>query len=337
MGAEQREAMRERSTRRDLAHARTGSACVALWALALPVAAAGWARAEDRANEGAEDNASRTSVTAAPAKDRTIEYDKHLARRARPAAKKTPPPGPIASESVRLPGHTRKETGRVADPSALHGDSRIADANATEPADERVVHPIPPVNTLEPPPFVDTTQPPPEPAATAVALGNAKPAPQDDPAPPSPAAFATAPPAFVRHPSEENTPPEDALLASAGERTFSSQPSQSAATPLPKPTQPSKPEDQVALDPLDQIRVEIRGRLPAFQACAEAARRRTGLEMRRLQATWFIAADGTIKELKIHDAPDAQLATCLVRAGSRPFSNPPGMDLAIPTPIVFVR
>jgi hypothetical protein len=315
MGAEQREAMRERSSRRDLALARTGSACVALWALALPVAAAGWARAEDRANEGAT-----------------------LARRTRPATKITPPPGPVASESVRQPRHTRKETGRVADPSALHGDSRIADANATEPADEHVVRPIPPASTLEPPPFADATQPPPEPAATAVAPGNAKPAPQDDPAPPSPAATATPPPAFIRHPSDKNTPPEDALLASAGERTFSSQPSQSAAaTPLPKPTQPSKPENQVALDPLDQIRVEIRGRLPAFRACADAARRRTGLEMRRLQATWFIAADGTIKELKIHDVPDAQLATCLVHAGSRPFSNPPGMDLAIPTPIVFVR
>ena len=329
--------MQERSTRRDLALARTGSACVALWALTLPGAGAGWARAEDRANGGAEHNASRTSTSAAPAKHVPSEDDKPPARRTRPAAKKPPLPGTIASQSVRLPGHTRQETGRIADPSALHGDSKIADPNATEPADERVVRPIPPASTLEPPPFADALQPPPEPAATADAPENAKPAPQGDPALLSPAAIAAAPPAFIRHPSEENTPPENALLASAGERTFSSQPSQSAATPLPKPTQPSKPEDQVALDPLDQIRVEIRGRLPAFQACADAARRRTGLEIRRLQATWFIAADGTIKELKIHDAPDAQLAACLTRTGSRPFSNPPGMDLTIPTPIVFVR
>jgi hypothetical protein len=200
-----------------------------------------------------------------------------------------------------------------------------------------VVRPIPPESTLEPPPFADALQPPPEPAATAVAPKNTKPAPQDDPAPLSPAAIAATSPAFIRHPSEENRPPEDTLLASVGERTFSSQPSQSATAPLPEPALPSKPENRIALDPLDQIRVEIRGRLPAFQACADAARRRTGLELRRLQATWFIAADGTIRELKIHDAPDAQLAACLTRTGSRPFSDPPGMDLTIPTPIVFVR
>ena len=107
--------------------------------------------------------------------------------------------------------------------------------------------------------------------------------------------------------------------------------------PAPVVEQPSAPEDPVVRDILDLIRAEIKGRLPYFQACADSARRRGGLEVRRLQATWFINADGTIKEFRLDEAPDAQLAACLIRAGRRPFPIQPGMDLTIPTPIVFVR
>ena len=98
-------------------------------------------------------------------------------------------------------------------------------------------------------------------------------------------------------------------------------------------------EDQITLDTtvLDQIRLEIKTRLFYFQACADAAHRRGGLEIRRLQATWFVNADGTIKELKIDSVPDVQLAACLAHAGGRPLSIQPGMDLTIPTPIIFVR
>jgi hypothetical protein len=87
----------------------------------------------------------------------------------------------------------------------------------------------------------------------------------------------------------------------------------------------------------DQIRLEIKRRLPDFQSCARAARRRAGLDIRRVLLTWAIAADGTIKSLKVEDNIDAQLAACLSRAGSRPFAVQPGMDLTIPTPIVFVH
>jgi hypothetical protein len=266
------------------------------WALALPIAAADWAHAGDSGKVRAKDNASRTSVTMTPPKDRAKAIGKPLDRGTKPDPREPP---------------------------------------QTEPADERTVRPIPAADTLEPPPFTGAMQTPPEPSPSAVALGNSEPARKADPAPPAP--FATAPPASIRHASEESTPPEDILLASAGERTAPAQPPQSTTAPSPKPSPPSKPEDQAALDILDQIRGEIRGRLPYFQACADAARRRSGLDMRRLQATWFIAADGTIKDLKFDDVPDAQLATCLTRAGGRPFLVQPGMDLTIPTPIVFIR
>jgi hypothetical protein len=87
----------------------------------------------------------------------------------------------------------------------------------------------------------------------------------------------------------------------------------------------------------DKIRAEIKSRLPYFQACAAAARRRGSPEVRRVQATWFIAANGTIKELKLEDVPDPRLALCITRMGSQPFPVAPGGELTIPTPIVFVR
>lgn len=88
---------------------------------------------------------------------------------------------------------------------------------------------------------------------------------------------------------------------------------------------------------LDKIRWEIKQRLPYFKACAENARRRTGYEIRRVQATWAIANDGTVRELKVEGVADRQLATCITRVGSRPMAVEPGQPLTIPTPIVFVR
>jgi hypothetical protein len=107
--------------------------------------------------------------------------------------------------------------------------------------------------------------------------------------------------------------------------------------PAPEKGQPSTPEEPAVPDVLDLIRTEIKGRLPFFQACADGAHRRAGPEVHRLQATWFINADGTIKEFRLDEMPDARLAACLIRAGSRPFPMQPGVDLTIPTPIVFVR
>jgi hypothetical protein len=134
----------------------------------------------------------------------------------------------------------------------------------------------------------------------------------------------------------------------AGERPTTPSPAEAAAKPEPVAagapaagtvavtTDKSEPGvlDQAVLD---HIRLEIKGRLPYFQACADAARRRGSQEVRRVQATWTIAADGTIKEMKIDGVPDAQLVACITRMGSHPFEIKPGTELTIPTPIVFVR
>jgi hypothetical protein len=90
------------------------------------------------------------------------------------------------------------------------------------------------------------------------------------------------------------------------------------------------------VDVLTLIRLEIKQRLPSFQACAKWARRRGGGDVRRVQATWAIAADGAIKKIELDGVDDPQLAACLVRAGSRRFAVQPGVDLVVPTPIVFV-
>jgi hypothetical protein len=351
MGAVQREAMWERKPRRDAALAL--SRCAIFWALALTAGVA--------SGEG----------------------------RARPAAKNVAPSNRKTSESVRLPGLTRGDTGRVADPRTLHGDSRIEEASATEPAGEHVVRPIPPASgsaqfgdTTQPPPFMDTTRPLP-------ATNPASPFPATWPAPSTPrtgtpepahgtarpvpistdagtslgldeapralggperdagAGVGDARPTAIKEKawfaSERSQP--DPALAETSRRT--GQPKIRAGKSRPgKPEQPSedpppsKPEDH-AMAPgaatLDQIRLEIKSRLSYFQVCAAAARRRSNQDIRRLQATWFINADGTIRELKIEGVSDAQLAVCLSRAGSRPFPFPAGMALTIPTPIVFVR
>jgi hypothetical protein len=111
-----------------------------------------------------------------------------------------------------------------------------------------------------------------------------------------------------------------------------------ASPPQTQPAVPEQPEP-VVLDEavFDKIRLEIKSRLPYFQACADAARRRGSAEVRRVTATWTIAADGAIKEMKIDGVPDPQLATCITRMGSHPFAVQPGAELIIPTPIVFVR
>jgi hypothetical protein len=111
-----------------------------------------------------------------------------------------------------------------------------------------------------------------------------------------------------------------------------------APAPTAQPSLPVTPET-VALDEavLDQIRLEIKRRLPYFQACADAARRRGSAEVRRVAATWTIAADGAIKEMKVDGVPDPQLAACITRMGRQPFTVQPGTELTIPTPIVFVR
>lgn len=148
------------------------------------------------------------------------------------------------------------------------------------------------------------------------------------PDPPEEEPAAEGPPAPENQPSRlaGSTPPAASAV---------SEPSQPEPAPAAPPTSTAGPAQEIDL--LALIRSEIRQRLPYFQGCAIAARRRNGVEVQRLQATWAIASDGTIERLKLEGVADAQLATCIVRVGSRPFTVQPGVELVVPTPIVFVR
>jgi hypothetical protein len=156
----------------------------------------------------------------------------------------------------------------------------------------------------------------------------------------------TPPQASAGPPENPVLPPAEAPLPPAEEADQSpamrpralSRPATAASAIDSNPPPAAKPEPSV-LDQavFDQIRLEIKSRLPYFQACADAARRRGSPDIRRVQATWHVAADGVIKELRLEGIPDPRLATCITRMGSRPFEVKPGVELTIPTPIVFVR
>jgi len=370
MGTDRCEAVRGRSTRRDAALARPSSACIAFWALAFSVTFTGAAHAED----SSPDSTAKSGAMTTHVKTRTKGPRQHPARRPGPAAKEPAAQVYKVQDSVPLPEHTRRDTGRVAETRRLHGDSEIAAANATQPAHERAVSPVHPATALEPPPAADATQPPPfqdprdfseerpvlppsaeRPAPALAAPVDAGPAPSADSAPPSAASSAIEPPQPIDRLPEEPATPDNAPQTRAVEPSGALDSSRPASAPSASPAEivtsggTSEPrtgdpqtgtsEGQVTLDTtvLDRIRLEIKTRLFYFQACADAARRRGGLEIRRLQATWLVNADGSIKELKIDGVPDVQLAACLAHAGGRPFSIRPGTDLTIPTPIIFIR
>lgn len=126
-----------------------------------------------------------------------------------------------------------------------------------------------------------------------------------------------------------------------GTRDSEAGPATTSATAASASMAPSEPDTTgpgvLDVEALDRIRLEIKARLPYFQACADASRRRGGPEVRRLQAVWTIGPDGSIRDLKVENVDDAQLVGCITRMGGRPFAVKPGADLTIPTPIVFVR
>lgn len=151
-------------------------------------------------------------------------------------------------------------------------------------------------------------------------------------------------PALVLPRPRESVISEEALLSpAAAAPTVSEAPS--PATPIESADRsstapdvtPSADEPPAEVDVLSLVRAEIKQRLPYFEGCARSARRRTGVEVRRLQATWSIAPDGVIKSMKVDGIDDPELGACIVRVGFRPFTVHPGVDLVIPTPIVFVR
>lgn len=236
------------------------------------------------------------------------------------------PSSHLRAASSRLPRHVRNDTGKVAGTLGLHGDMRI-DEPPTSPAPEEIaVIPIP-ARRLE---------------EAGIRLlrrmhvrvwhglehlayagrGGAGSHAEE----PSAGSLASSPSKTSVLAAGAGSPPGDALTA----------PAHALA---PRPSGPERASGVMTLevDVLDRIRLEIKSRLPYFQACADAARRRGVPDVRRLQATWIIADNGSIKLLKVEGTTDAQLTTCITRMGSRPFPVSPGTELTIPTPIVFVR
>jgi hypothetical protein len=264
------------------------------------------------------------------------------------------PAGPAPDtrlEAVRLPEHVRSDTGKLAGTSGLHGDSRIDEAPLGPLPEERTVVPVPTqllekvgvrllrrvrirvmhglghlakvARSREVGPGVDAQM------AAANAIG--PPASLSRgllTAPPAPADTA---PALASAPTAATRPP-------IGPVALATAPPTEAPSTKPPPAAAAPPEViTVDADVLGRIRIEIKSRLPYFQACADAARRRGAPDVRRIRATWVIANDGSIKELRLEGALDARLATCVARMGKLPFPVSPGTELTIPTPIVFVR
>ncbi len=280
------------------------------------------------------------------------------AKKRRQRGKPRPNSQASPTDPAHLPAHSRDDTGRVA-PIDLHGNSKIADADATTVTDERVVHligsvpsdaPVPTKPALDPPRFADPPLP-------DDANSPKSPGPEEEPAaapdadlPRSRGASGPPPPPAVAERLVPVPPSrrESAQDENAAEPTTPDPPTDEPPRPGPPmgrgPLPPTvgklRDDDQPVLDVdvLTIIRMEIKRRLPYFQGCATAAQRRgESIEVRRLQATWAIAADGSIKEMKLDGISDPQLTACILRAGSRPFSVQPGIDLVIPTPIVFVH
>lgn len=238
------------------------------------------------------------------------------------AAKKLPSSGgrPAARDAAAARLHARAPSPAALPPQKL--DEAIEPpAFAVKPTIEE---------TAETAPSFDTT-PPPE---------------IDPPTLPTPALSLEVPerPALVLPRRVQSVLSEEALLSPAPPTpTVSEEPLPlSPAGPTdgrPTPPDVARPDEEqpAELDVLSLIRMEIKQRLPYFEGCARSARRRNGLEVRRLQATWAVAADGSIKDMKVDGIDDPELGACIVRIGSRPFTVRPGVDLLIPTPIVFVR
>jgi hypothetical protein len=96
------------------------------------------------------------------------------------------------------------------------------------------------------------------------------------------------------------------------------------------------PPSPIGWPAIQDIRTEIRRRIPFLQSCSDAARRRGASDVRRLHATWSIAPDGSTKVVKVEQEMDPEMAACLARAGGRRFSVAPGIELSVPVSIVFV-
>ena len=88
-----------------------------------------------------------------------------------------------------------------------------------------------------------------------------------------------------------------------------------------------------ALD--ESIVKEITQRKILFRMCYEPARRR-GVTATRADVKWVLAADGSVHNVEVAVAQDAQLANCIRAVASRPFAAGVGQDMPVAIPLLFV-
>ncbi len=104
----------------------------------------------------------------------------------------------------------------------------------------------------------------------------------------------------------------------------------------PEPEQPDLPAVAATATTLDESIVkEITQRKVLFRMCYEPARRR-GVTATRADVKWILAADGSVRDVEVAVAQDAQLANCIRAVASRPFAERVGQDIPVAIPLLFV-
>ena len=104
----------------------------------------------------------------------------------------------------------------------------------------------------------------------------------------------------------------------------------------PQPAHPASPALAGSMGTLDESVVkEISQRKVLFRMCYESARRR-GVLATRADVKWILAADGSVHDVEVVVAQDAQLANCIRAIASRPFSGTVGQDIPVAIPLLFV-
>lgn len=104
----------------------------------------------------------------------------------------------------------------------------------------------------------------------------------------------------------------------------------------PEPASPAVPAVAAAPTTLDESIVkEISQRKILFRMCYEPARRR-GVTATRADVKWILAADGSVRDVEVAVAQDAQLANCIRAVASRPFPSGVGQDMPVAIPLLFV-
>ncbi len=102
------------------------------------------------------------------------------------------------------------------------------------------------------------------------------------------------------------------------------------------PASPAVPAVAAAPATLDESIVkEISQRKILFRMCYEPARRR-GVTATRADVKWILAADGSVRDVEVAVAQDAQLANCIRAVASRPFPSGVGQDMPVAIPLLFV-